>query len=72
MLHAGRLADAAQDFSEAVKLAPTNPEAITRYGIAEAANGRLAEAARLFRRALVIAPGYPPAVSGLQRLSGAR
>ncbi len=68
LLEARHLRAAGQSFARAVQLSPDNAEAITRYGIAEAAQGRLDEAARLFRRALAAVPGYPPAIRGLQQL----
>lgn len=53
---------------EAVRLAPTNPEALTRLGIVKAASGDLNAATGLFQRALQVAPGYPPAAQALSRV----
>lgn len=67
MLIAQRPADAERHFSEAVRLDPSNPESLTRRGIARAALGdRRAESD--FRRALIVSPGYPPALRALDQL----
>jgi Flp pilus assembly protein TadD len=68
MLVAERPAEAEKFFTEAVRLSPTNPEAITRLGIVTAALGKRAEAAQLFRRALTLQPDYVPARRSLDEL----
>lgn len=65
MMMSQRPQDADRFFTRATELAPSNPEAITRLGIAKAANGDGKAAVALFRRALMIAPGYEPALRAL-------
>jgi tetratricopeptide (TPR) repeat protein len=65
MMMSQRPRDGERFFTRAVQLDPNNPEAITRLGIAKAANGEGKEAVALFRKALVIAPGYEPAMRAL-------
>jgi tetratricopeptide (TPR) repeat protein len=72
MLLVNRVADAARLFAEGVRLAPEDPEAITRLGIAKAAGGDSAAAERLFRRALSLTPDYGPAVQALAQLRSSR
>jgi len=57
---------------EAVRLAPLNPEALTRLGIVKAASGDVPAAKDAFERALRVAPGYPPARQALARLNEIR
>ncbi|MDB4878090.1 MAG: hypothetical protein JWM41_4536 [Gemmatimonadetes bacterium] len=71
MLLLERPSDGERFFSEAVRLAPNDPEAVTRLGIAKAAGGNTREAAALFRRALAIQPGYPPAAQAIAKLDAA-
>ena len=61
-----RTADAERFFGAAVKLAPADPEALTRLGLAEAAAGRKDSATTLFNRALLARPGYQPALNALK------
>jgi tetratricopeptide (TPR) repeat protein len=72
MLVLARVEDAAHFFEEAVRVAPNDPEAITRLGIAKAAGGDAIGAERLFRRALVVAPGYAAAEGALAKLRSSR
>ena len=65
MMIAQRPQDADRFFSRATEMAPNNPEALTRLGLAKATIGQGKEAVALFRRALAIAPGYEPAVRAL-------
>ena len=65
MMMSQRPPDAERFFTRAIELAPNDPEAVTRLGIAKAANGDAKAAVALFRRALVIAPGYEPALRAL-------
>ncbi len=68
MLVVERPAEAEKFFTEAVRLSPTDPEAITRLGIVTAALGKRDEAAQLFRRALTLQPDYVPARRSLDDL----
>ena len=68
MLLEQRTAEAEQFFGEALRLAPGDPELLTRLGIAKAALNKLDEADQLFRRALAIDPNLAPAVQALEKL----
>jgi tetratricopeptide (TPR) repeat protein len=70
MLIARRLPDADRYFTEAVRLNPADPEALTRLGMVKAAAGSAGDAVQLFRRALQAKPNYPPAVHALAQLRG--
>ncbi len=71
MMDLGRAAEAESYLTQATRLAPNDPEAITRLGMVRAAKGEMGPAVELFRRALRVAPGYPPAVQALAK-AGAR
>jgi len=70
MMMSQRPQDADRFFTRATELQPSNPEAITRLGIAKAASGDGKAAVALFRRALAIAPGYEPAMRALAAAPG--
>ncbi|HEY4216264.1 MAG TPA: tetratricopeptide repeat protein [Gemmatimonadaceae bacterium] len=72
MLLVNRPADAAGFFEAGVRVAPLDPEAITRLGIAEAAQGDNRNAERRFREALGLTPDYGPAEEALAHLRGER
>ncbi|HEY2165493.1 MAG TPA: tetratricopeptide repeat protein, partial [Gemmatimonadaceae bacterium] len=62
------LADLADAYlTEATRLAPNYPEAITRLGLLRAAKGEMGPAVELFKRALRVSPGYPPALQALAK-----
>ncbi len=69
-LLAERPLDAERYFARAVELAPADPEALTRLGIAMASLGKPADSAELFRRALAVEPDYAPAQRALAALRG--
>ena len=71
MLPIARLAEADDYLTRATRLAPNDPEAITRLGVVKAARGDMTAAIGLFRLALRISPGYPPALQALAK-AGAR
>ena len=70
MIVAKRPKDAEAYLTEAVRLAPSSPEALTRLGDAKVLLGERSEAVQLFRRALVSKPNYVPAQRSLAKLGG--
>ena len=63
-----RAREAEQYLARAAAIDSTNPEAITRLGIARASLGRRDDAANLFNRALSLEPGYAPAQRAIESL----
>jgi tetratricopeptide (TPR) repeat protein len=61
-LRSKELAGAEKSLSEAIRLSPQNPEAITELGLVRLRRGRAAEAVQLFAKALQQQPGYRPAL----------
>jgi protein O-mannosyl-transferase len=68
MLDARRPKDAEAYLTEAVRLNPSSPEALTRLSESKLALGNRPEATRLLRRALELNPRYPPALRALKSL----
>jgi Flp pilus assembly protein TadD len=64
----GRFPDAATYLRRAVELNPSDPQALSRLGMAEASMGHSALAAQLFQRVLMSVPEYPLARRGLEQL----
>ena len=64
----GRFPDAATYLRRAVELNPSDPQALSRLGMAEASMGHSAVAAQLFQRVLMSVPEYPLARRGLEQL----
>jgi len=56
---------AEKSFGEALRIAPTNAEALNGLGLARLQRGRSAEAVQYFSTALRHSPGYPPALLNL-------
>jgi Flp pilus assembly protein TadD len=67
MMDLGRADEADAYLTQAMRFAPSDPEAITRLGMVRAAKGEMGPAVELFRRALRVSPGYPPAVQALEK-----
>jgi tetratricopeptide (TPR) repeat protein len=65
---AGRVEQAIPYYAAAIQLTPNDPEALTRFGIAEASLGHAREAVTLFNRALAASPNYPPALQALRAM----
>ncbi len=61
---------ARQCFREAASLEPSNPEALTRLAMTEAAMGDRTTAAQLLQRVLAAAPNFQPARVAIARLRG--
>ena len=57
----GKLADAIDQFREAIRLRPTYVEAYNNLGTALALQGKRAEAVEQFQQALTLQPGYAEA-----------
>ncbi|MDB4912551.1 MAG: Tetratricopeptide repeat [Gemmatimonadetes bacterium] len=64
----GRFRDAQGFFREAARLAPNDPEALTRLAISLIPTGSSAEAARMLEAVLAANPGYEPAVHAIAKL----
>jgi len=67
MMDLGRADEADAYLTEATRISPNDPEAITRLGLLRAAKGEMGPAVELFRRALRVSPGYPPAIQALAK-----
>jgi tetratricopeptide (TPR) repeat protein len=68
MLTLDSTASADRFFSEALRLAPDDPESTTRLGMAKAVAGKRSEAIALFRRALRLQPDFRPARDALEKV----
>jgi Flp pilus assembly protein TadD len=62
---AGRPADAREQYQEALRINPADPDANYNLGIALAGQARYKEAAEYFRRSLKSRPNYPKALDNL-------